>query len=85
MLTGPDEELFGETDLLGCDAKQVGGILVTIRRNSKSRYTPKPEKRWQEEMREYEAKLAAGSDRLFKAAKIDQRLFNKKGITHGTM
>ncbi|KUJ20091.1 uncharacterized protein LY89DRAFT_779943 [Mollisia scopiformis] len=81
----PDEELSGETDLLGCDATKVGGITVTIRRNSKRVIEPKPCDQWSEEMWNYNSQLATGSDSLWKAAKIDQKLFTKKGLTHGTI
>ncbi|CZR59022.1 uncharacterized protein PAC_08914 [Phialocephala subalpina] len=81
----PDEELSGRTDVICCDASQVGGIEVEVRRNSKRKIRRKAADMWQKEVQDHKNQLAAGFDSLLKAAKIDHKIFNKQGITHGAI
>lgn len=84
FLIGPNtkkyktKNLSGETNLLGCDATQVGTILVSMIRNSKLPKVRMPNSRWQRDMLEYKSQVAGTAfDSLLMASKIDEKLFEK--------
>ncbi|KAE9374203.1 hypothetical protein N431DRAFT_532970 [Stipitochalara longipes BDJ] len=71
-----DEDLKLETNVPGIEPSDLGGFKIEVYRYGERNYEELPNSRHEENLREYQARLAT------RASMVDEKSFTKHGITH---
>jgi len=74
---------------MGCNPTALGGLVIQVRKRNQGTIGDRPEEQYKRELEEYRGQMAAlskglkSTDTLGRATKVNQKSYNKDGITHG--